>query len=294
MLSYYNGNSEVFLGNDGTRVILFPEDAGMQLAFPVSIDLKITNYCDMNKVYIFCHEMSNKHGKHADLKNILPILKQLPPGVEIAIGGGNPLSHPDLQWFLEELKSAGLIVNLTVNELHLKPYHDLILQLQNAQLYSALGVSYRGIFEYREFYDLFDTNTVLHIIYGMNQVQEVLRTPISKILVLGYKDFGNGDFERDFDIQIACNTPDVIEKFIKQGYIFAFDNLALDQLSEYGAYYGNWPTEYYQGNEGTLSMYIDSVNSTFSESSYNPNKMKIEENDTIQSLFSSVKDAAQK
>ena len=35
-----------------------------------------------------CHEASDKHGKHANLDNFNFLLEQLPPGAELAIGGG--------------------------------------------------------------------------------------------------------------------------------------------------------------------------------------------------------------
>jgi organic radical activating enzyme len=42
----------------------------------------------------------------------------MPAGVEIAIGGGNPLSHPDFDDFVVTLSENGTICNVTINEKH--------------------------------------------------------------------------------------------------------------------------------------------------------------------------------
>ena len=120
---YQNGNTTVTMMNDGTKI---REYEGIpKIIHPESIDIKITNYCDMGCAY--CHENSTIKGVHADLDKLLEVTAELPAGVEFAIGGGNPLSHPDLVLFLETLKSKGIITNITVNQGHLKNYQNLLL-----------------------------------------------------------------------------------------------------------------------------------------------------------------------
>ena len=68
-----------------------------------SCDVKITNFCSGAGGYRggcpFCHEGSSPLGKHGDI--LSPSwLDKLHPYCELAIGGGNPLSHPDLDKFL--------------------------------------------------------------------------------------------------------------------------------------------------------------------------------------------------
>ena len=99
LFKYLNGNTSVVIYQDGTKVreILDIESNGF--IHPESIDVKITNYCDMGCLY--CHESSTTSGTHANLERLLKIIKCLPSGVELAIGGGNPLSHPDLISFFK-------------------------------------------------------------------------------------------------------------------------------------------------------------------------------------------------
>ena len=69
---------------------------------PESMDIKITNKCDMGCQ--FCHENSTPDGLHGDIMN-LKFIETLLPYTELAIGGGNPLTHPDLIPFLEKCKA---------------------------------------------------------------------------------------------------------------------------------------------------------------------------------------------
>ena len=94
--TYQNGNYTVKIYDNGTKIrendLDFFEPDTVE-----SMDIKITNSCD--KMCPFCHEASTPDGKHGDILN-LPFLDTLHPYTELAIGGGNPLSHPDLIPFL--------------------------------------------------------------------------------------------------------------------------------------------------------------------------------------------------
>ena len=64
-----------------------------------------------------CHENSVPNGKHGDLFEP-SFLDTLHPYTEIAIGGGNPLEHPDLYKFLQLCKERKFIPSMTVNQIH--------------------------------------------------------------------------------------------------------------------------------------------------------------------------------
>ena len=99
------------------------------------------NYYISNCLVHNCHEMSNKEGQHGDLKVLINKTRELPAGVELAIGGGNPLAHPELLPFLMLMKNRGIISNLTVNQGHLKRYYHLINYLIKENLVKGLGIS---------------------------------------------------------------------------------------------------------------------------------------------------------
>ena len=99
LANYKNGNYIVKIYSDGTKIRYTSKDE-FEALFPESIDIKITNYCDSN--CSMCHERSDTLGKHARIDH--KFLTTLKRGTELAIGGGNPLSHPQLFEFLSLMK----------------------------------------------------------------------------------------------------------------------------------------------------------------------------------------------
>ena len=102
-----NGNYWKILFDDGT-IVKYNKLDNLTPEYPDSMDVKITNKCD--KGCIFCHENSKPNGEHGDIMNA-KFIETLLPYTELAIGGGNPLEHLDLEAFLEKCKSLKLIPN---------------------------------------------------------------------------------------------------------------------------------------------------------------------------------------
>ena len=110
--SYKNGNYTVQIYADGTKVRENDLD-NFDAAFPENFDIKITNMC--NNSCKFCFECSAPNGKHGDI--MAPsFLDKLHPFTEISIGGGDPLTHPDLIRFLIKLKKQKVIPSITVRQ----------------------------------------------------------------------------------------------------------------------------------------------------------------------------------
>ena len=134
---YKNGNYNVAIFDDGTK-IRETEEEGFIPEFPECMDVKITNYCDMGCRY--CHENSTVDGLHGDILNP-KFIDTLKPYTEIAVGGGDPLSHPNLIPFLHKLKSKDILANLTVNQIHFHMNLELIENLIQNNLIKGLGIS---------------------------------------------------------------------------------------------------------------------------------------------------------
>lgn len=184
LASYKNNDYKVFLLNDGTKI---RKGNSFNAIFPESIDLKITNYCDL--ACPFCHEQSTKRGKHGDAETILSRLKGLPKGIELAIGGGNPLDFPNLSEFLSKLKDLGFIVNMTINSQHLSMDRYSEIAEKVMPLIYGLGISgtTKNPYEIKE-------TAVNHFIIGEQSVSELvsLSGRYKKVLLLGYKTYGRG------------------------------------------------------------------------------------------------------
>ena len=280
---YQNGNYSVTILSDGTKIRENNLDF-FDAEFPESMDIKITNACDMGCP--MCHEDSRPDGKHGDILN-LPFLDSLHEFTELAIGGGNPLSHPDFIPFLHLLKERKLIANVTVNEVHFMKNIPLLLELAEQGLIYGLGVSYTGgdrenTYRFADEVSKFP-NAVIHIINGIVSMEQISwlseRNRGLKILILGYKDFRRGA-EHHVKVGQAVDNkmkdmyeylPNIIENaWFKT---VSFDNLAISQLNvERLMSEKDWEV-FYMGDDGrdgelsSASMYVDAVAGQFAKNS---------------------------
>ena len=260
---YKNGNYTVFLYTDGTKEKITEEEY-FKAEFPDSIDLKITNYCEANCP--MCHENSGALGLHADLN--APFLSSLPAGIELAIGGGNPLSHPDLIPFLKRMKDMGIVCNITVNERHLIADNALIAQLIDKKLVWGIGVSISNASDKTVEFLRNYTNSVAHLICGIVTPQILKKLKDTKVLFLGYKQKGRG--EKFYTEEIENNIiklKKVLPHLLNHFSCVSFDNLALEQTKIFDFLSKKAYQKRFMGKDGEGSMYIDLVNKKYALSS---------------------------
>jgi hypothetical protein len=269
--SYENGNCHVDLWTDGTKVRTWHGEARAE--FPESVDLKITDYCDAGCAY--CHESSTVRGKHAELHDITRFIDDLPRGVELAIGGGDPFSHPQLELILRQAVQRGLVPNITINTRHVVGNALAISRLRRAGLLNGLGISEGDLWSGGSFPVIaIDNNTVLHVIAGLHSVHNVIRIPThtcdmpNKLLVLGFKAYGRG-LPMAPSPAVRRNLAEwrfFLGRLLSSHHV-SFDNLAIEQLGV-----RDWVTKdawdlYYMGDEGKFSMYFDAVTNQYARSS---------------------------
>ncbi len=283
LATYKNGNYIVNLYQDGTKEKITQEDF-FRAEFPDSIDLKITNYCDLNCP--MCHEKSNKRGKHANLNH--PFIDTLQSGTELAIGGGNPLSHPDIIPFLNKLKNKGIICNLTVNERHFLQNKALLQQLIDLKLIYGLGISLNVMDAQTLLFAKRNKNVVFHVINGLFNGYDKLANNGFKLLILGYKTFGRGKdyFNKQIADKMAIDKQNIKGLFNKFSVV-SFDNLALEQLDIKSLVSSEEWDSFYMGADGEASMYIDLVKEQFALSSTSKTRFKLKE--SIKEMFNTIK-----
>ena len=258
---------------------------------PESMDIKITNKCDMGCQ--FCHENSTSDGLHGDIMN-LKFIETLLPYTELAIGGGNPLTHPDLIPFLEKCKALKLIPSMTINQYHfMKPeYAELIDKLVNERLIYGLGVSLTSASD--EFINKIKKypNAVIHMINGVHSLDDFERLANRglKILILGYKQFRRGVTYFSPEVQANMQILDLRLKMLLTCFeVVSFDNLALEQLNVKKYLTKDQWNEFYMGNDGAFTMFIDTVNKTYSRSSTTPVEARQPLLDDIKPMFDYIR-----
>lgn len=267
-----NGNCDVTLYEDGTRVVetLEPKDDHIILDQPLSLDINISNRCSNGCPY--CYAGNTPTGKMADLLDI-HYLDNV-SGLEIAINIQYPLPE-NFELWLEKMKNQGIVVNGTINQLDFETDMDrlyYIKKLKNLGLLHGIGISFRN---YNE--DLYQTiqlelgyDVVIHTIVGITPVDDIIKLLKDdfKVLILGYKQKNRGiDYFSQINVgKWAERINDILN--CEHESVIAFDTAGLKQLDIKSFLSDQQWDESYQGDEGTISFYIDAVNKTFNIDSH--------------------------
>ena len=283
--AYKNGNYMVQIFENGTKMRICKEDK-FEPAFPESIDLKITNQCNMNCAY--CHEGSTEDGKHGNID--AKFIDSLHPYTEVAIGGGNPLAHPGLRDLLQRLKENRIIANMTVHQRHYLEQFDKIKQLYEEKLIYGIGVSinsvgYEGLIPALKAIP----TVVCHVIAGVidDKILDTLANNGLNLLILGYKDLRRGHrFKSDLIIQGIDWLAENIELYKNKFPYIAFDNLAIEQLRMKNKVDKDLLDELYMGDDGQFTMFIDLVEEQFASSSTSLSRYEID--NKIEDMFKRV------
>ena len=287
---YMNGNVRTSIFSDGTKE-RFTMDDEFRPVFAENMDIKICNRCSAGCSY--CHEGSTPDGNLGDIMNE-KFIDTLHPHQEVALGGGNVLEHPDLIPFLHKLKVKKVIANITLNQIHFEENLELAKDLVKQKLIYGLGVSLVNpteefINKIKEF-----PNAVIHVINGIVTSKEMLKLADHelKVLVLGYKTLRRGEeYYKNKIESIASNQqwlynnlPNLLNKFT----VLSFDNLAIEQLEiekRWGDFSSDPWDEFYAGDDGDFTYYIDMVERKFAKRSTAPFGKRYDLLDNVDEMF---------
>lgn len=291
MYQYQNGNSIVNLFDDGTRVIHYEDE--LNLEFPLNIDIRVSSKCTFgynpktNKAFCdFCHESQRTDGDECDYNDLKDKLKGLPKGIELAIGANNITN--DLYTFILWCDTQDYIVNLTINQGHLKRDSDGLKSLINNQLIKGLGVSYRSSLKWDVPQFILDyDHTVFHVIGGIDSIYDVMELSnkgVKKVLVLGEKNFGFNQGKVDLKTKKHREWFWFISKLFPIFDVVSFDNLALEQMNIKRFFSDESWGVFCQGEH---SFYINAVDKYFAPSSRSNDKTNWE-NVTVGEYFKTI------
>lgn len=265
---FRNGNTLVTLFEDGTKVREY--EGTPAPVFPETIDLKLTDHCDLGCKY--CHESSTTSGKHGDIELLLEKLSPLPEGIELALGGGDALSHPDFMRFAKECKRRGWICNLTINQGHLARYSNALRMLVDDGLIKGVGVSITSR-NYKLLSPVIKLtpHVVFHVIAGVHGIG-ILRDLHAahgrvNVLVLGYKKHGFGVSFHDEAVDRRIHEWYMHLPIYLDAMHLSFDNLAIEQLNMKRFFTDAGWERFYLGDDFSFSMYIDAVRKEYSPTS---------------------------
>lgn len=273
--NYKNGNYTVTIYDDGTKVRETNDDKFIP-NFAECIDVNLSYKCNVGCK--FCYLNCNPKGKEADLKseNTLKFLDSLKPYTEIALNLNN-YEMKGLKYFLTEAKKRNIIANVTVNIKIIDL--DYLLDLKKDNLIHGIGVSISDfnnldkelILRLSKIDDI-----VFHLVAGIVTASDMIKlSEIAdlKVLILGYKNIGKGEtlLKNNFNIinniNLIKNNINGLKNFFK---VMSFDNLAVEQLNLKETFKDIF-NDYYMGDDGQFTYYVDLVYNTFSKSSLDKN-----------------------
>ena len=265
LITYKNGNADITLSNNGTRVIEFEND--LQLEYPLNIDIRISSSCSFadNICKDFCHESALVKGRDCDFTLLKEKLRILPKGIELAVGVNQ--FTDDIMSFFIWCKLKGFVVNITINQGHLLRDEEYIKSAIDVNLINGIGISYRASLKWNVPQYLLDyEHTIFNVIVGIDDVFDIKllsNKGVKKICVLGEKKFGfnsNKQLDENKHNQWKWNIHSLFSLF----EVVSFDNLGVEQLQIKRFFTNEQWDEFYQHE---FSFYIDAVNKVFKLSS---------------------------
>lgn len=257
-----------FSRKDGTKVRL-AIGKYTKASKPELVDIKITDYCSFG--CSFCYQASTLQGKHAPMENIDFAIAQLAKAkvFEAALGGGDPLEHPDIVEILQKFKAAGIVPNFTTKfPAKVRQFWPEIGHLIGGFAYSAeTAAQVRSAAKLMRMIPKEKVN--LHYVMGLGD-REHFRAYLQaahevgyRVTLLGYKTVGRGKdvvpfpygwwVEEVTSLVDADECPDL-----------SVDTPLADQ------YDGQMPIEKYayHTKEGAFSLYLDLLSLTMGASSF--------------------------
>lgn len=293
---YKNGNYTVSINLDNGTKIRENDLGNLTPAFAENCDVTISTVCDGGCEW--CYMDCTPNGKHGDIMSP-KFLDTLHEWTELAINA-NDLSHPDLIPFLEKMKKKNIIANMTVNQKHFEAKQDIIRKLYLSKLIHGLGVSLvKPTYEFIKLVKQYP-NAVIHTIAGITNITDyrLLAFNDLKVLILGYKNIGRGKNYLDDDIKLNNYIKiDMgllsywVETMINDNWfkVISFDNLALKQLDVKSLLSDDEWNEFYAGDEGSHTFFIDLVEKKFAKNSITSDDEKHDLLDNVDDMFQVIR-----
>ncbi len=182
-----------------------------QLSGPTLVDIQITSVCTQGCPH--CYASSVFRGKHIPFDDLCRIFDQCADSgvLQVALGGGDPLLHPDFVRILEAVRLRGMVPNVTTSGAYFTPENLRALRKYcGAVALSLEGVGSRyserrslGWEGFCESLDVMHENqipTVLQVTVSAGNLYELpeivsfaLTRELYGVIFLAFKPVGRGD-----------------------------------------------------------------------------------------------------
>ncbi len=294
----------IFQRNTGNK-LRFSFNEGYEInksTVPELIDMKITDHCDFN--CDFCYQNSTNNNNHADFNKIKEVISNLNEleVLEVALGGGDPVSHPQFFDILKEFNKKNIIVNFSTRNVNFIIDNFKLLK----DLCGSIGLSISNLDELQVYHKIIDdcglkifelNNITIQYTMGSTNIDEfnlIMKELIdvnyfSTLLLLGYKDIGRG---KTFNKHNYDKWLDVVNRYIENDKYnslnLSIDTCLLDDFQNLIEKQFN--SLLFTPTEGKFSMYIDLVDDKIAKSSFDKDTYDIKYNNFKIDLLNQFKE----
>ncbi len=264
-------------------------DSYTKASTPELVDLKITDWCDRGCA--FCYQSSTTKGVHAPMERIEAIIKMLAElnVFEVAIGGGEPTSHPQFAEILRMICAAGMVPNFTTYSDRWLVGDDLVaavvetvggigvscLSAKDLDLVRKIHERLTKVWQKNDNYSTRMPKIMAQHVVGsvpLDVTAEFVKESCEQyhpVLLLGYKEVGFGakynrhdDANADLYLKIAVG-----EAQQNQWVSLSIDTALVSRYPKLPEILGA-PEALVSSPEGKFSCYVDAVDGLIAPSSY--------------------------
>ncbi len=282
---YINGNRKIHINcKTGTKIrFILDDESKYKPQRPENLDLNLSYQCQKGCEY--CYLNANEQGEQYQFnKDELDKLFSTDlTGLEVAMNINVRDNLETAHMMSKYLRSKNCIPNFTVNYETVKHWDKDTLEYVNPEW---LGISVENVDQILNIFFLMQKlnfrNYVFHIINGIFDLEGLIliRPQKMKFMLLGYKSVGRGKTMKPR----LWNIDNILK--LSQDNLVSFDNLMVKQtdiLNKYPEF-----NDYFLGEDGQHSFYIDLVKNRYSKSSTEiENNFDIENNSIIK-MFKKV------
>ena len=288
LIEFLSYSQYVLSKRDGDNWVLYNKNSGSEFSFsfngdidkvstfPTLVDLKITDYCEHNCYH--CYMGSSKEGLHSnEVISYIEGLKDVGVGT-VAIGGGNPLLHPNIKDIVE-YASSRMVTCITCNTVKTEKEFDTLKDVM--RFADSVAVTCNSGWEvantiapFKAIKNIYHTKSKIYLqgileMFSENGFKDYLEAAkavgIINITLLGYKPVGRASNREKDDvtydwIEIAkkYNIHLGIDADIAKRYKSLIDKHGIDKK--------------YITEEGNRSMFVDAVTQKAYKDSYSSEK----------------------
>lgn len=259
------------------RIVLEGFNPPTRSTVPELIDIKITNYCSAGCPY--CYQDSSTTGTHASADDLNTFAREAGRlGVfEVAIGGGEPTSHPQFINILREFRENGIVPNFSTQQIDWLNNSEIVKAVKKYCGGVALSTQDpdRANAFLRECYKK-EIRSSIHYVLGitpLSNLEKMLKSDshdswtTRNIVLLAYKQMGR-----------ATNTPpknyagweNIVRKWgLQKEWNVAVDSFLVRDVEDNFSR-EEIPAHLFENGDGKFSLYFDAVEGTYAAHSFMP------------------------